>query len=124
MNRERWAWLVPSVGSGVVGTVAPQLVDNIGDARAAAAYFYVGVVLGWAWYQLYPRPLAARLAGPAALTALVALLLFGGGEASVDPGWAKAATLPGILVGLVLTERWKEEAPTALTSTDTMRDLR
>lgn len=124
MSREKWAWLVPWVGAGVVGIVEKQLVDYIGDARAAAAYFYVGVALGWAWYQLYPRPLASRLAGLAALAAVVALLLFGGGELSGDAVSVNDLTGPGILVGLVLTERWKAEVPTALTSTETMRDLR
>lgn len=124
MKRERWAWLVPVLGAGLVSTVEKQLVDNIGDARAAAAYFYVGVVFGWAWYQLFPRPLAARLAGLAAVAAVGFLILFGGGDVSGDPLWANDLIAPGVLVGLVLTERWKEEVPTALTSRETMRELR
>jgi peptidoglycan/LPS O-acetylase OafA/YrhL len=126
MKRERrWAWVVISAVIGLAASVDEQLAGLVGDTRAAGCFLYLGVLLGWAWYRLYPRELSARLAGTAAVLFVVGVLLVIGGG-TVDEGRLSPSdvTPVGVLVGLVLTERWREEASTSLSSHDTMRDLR
>lgn len=112
----------------IIGGVAAQFDgparDLLGDGRATALYFYLGAVLGWLWYRLYPRALAERLVGLALCTSILFLILLGGG--STEGGLVSPSDVIGfgVLAGLVLTERWRAEQPTALTSRDTMRELR
>ena len=63
-----------------IGLFAEQLVDLVGEARAAGIFGLAGIALGWSWYWLYPRPLLdrMRLAGVAVLAGSSLSLVFGG----------------------------------------------
>jgi hypothetical protein len=118
-----WAWVRVWGVVGLAASFESELVDLLGEGRAGSSYFFLGVGLGWEWYRLHPRALAERLAGPALLACAVAVVLLGGGSADGGPVSPKDLTAAVVLVGLVLTERWRAEQRTALTSRDTMRDL-
>ena len=109
---------------GVAAQFEGPVRDLLGDGRATASYFYLGMVLGWLWYRLYPRTLAERLAALALLMSILFLIPLGGG--SVEGGLVSPSDVIGFgaVAGLVLTERWKAEARTAFTSRQTMRELR
>ena len=130
MQRERWwAWLVPWLLGSLVGGFSGWLVDAVGDARAAGLYGLVGIGLGWSWYRLHPRPLVDRLRlTTVAVVVGSGLAVVFGGEFT-RPG-VTVTTWLGVLAGLVIAETppaggsWRRQRQTALTSRETMRDLR
>jgi hypothetical protein len=130
MKRESWVWLVPWLGGGAAGWFEVPLVDLVGDARAFGIYAFVGVVLGWAWYRLYPRQLAARLLGLVMLGLVLALFVVVGGDADGNALSPNDAIGLGVLAGLVLTEtrrsggEWAHQRRTRMSSRETMRELR
>jgi hypothetical protein len=129
MTRERWACLVPWVLGTAVGWFAEDLIDLVGEARTAGLFGLSGVALGLCWYGLYPRPLIERirLAGIAVLAGSSLALLFGG---EVSHPTVRSMIGLGVLAGLILAETWRpgqdwsHQRRTALTSRETMRELR
>ena len=110
MRREHCAWLLPCVGGGLVSGFEKSWASGLGESRATAAFFFAGIALGWAWYRLYPRSLAERLAGLMILVSLLTLVAFWLGPAVIEVDWEQlgpADVIPmGVVAGLVLTERW------------------
>lgn len=114
--------------------VESPLHDAIGQKYSCLAYFVSGMALGWAWYRLYPRDLASRLfrlTVACSVVGVAALIVPGGDEFVLISNPSANDGLPlGVLAGLVLTEasrpggEWRHQKRTALTSRQTMRDLR
>jgi len=129
MKRERWwAWIVVYAVASVLAGFSEQLIDLLGTARAGGLYGVAGIALGWAWYRIYPRTLVERLrlVSIAVGAISVAALAFGGESAGTD---VSVMILPGVLAGLVMAEtrwpeEWRRQKRTALTSRETMRELR
>ena len=109
MTRERWACWVPWLVGSVIGLFAEQLVDVVGEARAAGIYGLAGIALGWTWYWLYPRPLLdrMRLAGVAVLAGSTFAIVFGG---EVSHPTVRSMIGVGVFAGLVLAEARSADA--------------
>lgn len=106
-------WLVVYVGLVVVGSLAKVVDERVGERPGIAVSFVGGLLLGGAWYVLYPRDLASRLFGLMLFTTLVflVLLILPGSEVVSDPdGTRNALGVTGVLSGLVLTEKFREGA--------------
>lgn len=74
-----------------------------------AAGFVLGLLLGWAWFRLYPRPLGERLGLAAALGLLIGVVVLLFGRAATEhlstAGLREVWGAAGVLTALVLTER-------------------
>jgi hypothetical protein len=124
-----WAWLAIYAVASVLAAFSEQVVDILGEARAVGFYGVAGTALGWTWYRLFPRPLAERMGLVSVTIGAVsgAALVFGAEWADPD---VSVMILPGVLAGLVITETqspgatWRRQKRTALTSRETMRELR
>jgi hypothetical protein len=127
--------MVPCFVGSILASLERPLMDGLGQSYSCLFYFVSGLALGWTWYRLYPRNLASRIFG---LTVFLSLLIVaataftgGHGEFSLIANPSPNDLLPlGVLAGLVLTEasrpggEWRHQKRTALTSRDTMRELR
>ena len=128
MKRERWGWVLVWTAGVFAGVFESELVELVGEGRAAGLYGLVGIFLGWAWYRMNPRAFGERMLPAALVTGFACLLaVAAGGELStLKP---KGVMLIGGLAGLVLTEQWRPGASwrhqqrTPLSSRDTMREL-
>lgn len=109
--RRRTGWLLPwgigAVLSAIVTDTEKVISrsDQIGMAALAAAGLLAGVL--WQWYS--PRDIAERLAFPAGMTILLAVLfvLPIGEVSTVGPDYSYWFPL-GVIAGLVLTTRWQQ----------------
>jgi hypothetical protein len=103
--RQGWAWLLPVWGMGFArGVQALTDVDRV-------SFAVVGLVVGAAWQLLYRRDLAERLTFPAVAVCLAVGATLVSGEAIVIgdealPAQSVLLYAGGVLVALVLTERW------------------
>jgi hypothetical protein len=135
MTRDRtWAWIVPWVAGSILAAFERPLMKGLGQSYSCLLYFVAGMALGWTWYRLYPRQLAMRIFGLTVCLSLGIVLMTvisgGHGEFTLIENPSANDFLPlGVLAGLVLTEGarpgdWKRQKRTALTSRETMRELR
>jgi hypothetical protein len=128
MKSERYAWIWVYWGIAVLSFTVHLLVDGGLPAGAAMAVSVMGGLgIGIYWHWAYPRSLAKRLFGPVCLAlAYLAFAAFDFRPETTGPNLA----LLGLIAGLVLAEEvpqrttWKQQRDTALTSRQTMHELR
>lgn len=134
MKNSGWAtWLAVYAGVSVTGMLSgTALRHGAPDGAVMAGTVVIGLGLGWFWYWRYPRPLAERLFG---ITWVVLLLLTAAAFDFEPEKIGPNLVLVGVLAGLVLAEvrytarpeglrGWRKQRATALTSRQTMSDLR
>ncbi|MFD1246236.1 hypothetical protein ACFQ3F_00405 [Nocardioides ginsengisoli] len=109
MSRQGWAWLLPTFGMGLAQAVqAPADVGRV-------PFVVAGLLAGAGWQLLYRRDLAERLTFPAvAVSIAVGVTLVSGEEIALGDRTVSAESVllyaGGVLVALVLTERWLRRA--------------
>ncbi len=104
LARQGWAWLVPLVCGGLVGTL-----DTLGLAMGIqqAVAYVLGLGAGVAWQLLYRRDLVDRGWFIAVVFSIgAAMNLVNDGDIGIDASTATLVYLACVVVGLVLCERF------------------
>ncbi|WP_459981104.1 hypothetical protein [Nocardioides sp. AN3] len=106
-QRRAWrrAWIIPLAAMSVAGAAATALRDaGVSPPQVMSVCFFVGAMGGAGWQVLNRRDFVDRFFGWSLMLAVVMLLIaLPGVESSAGGG---AGALPGVVVGVVLTEGW------------------
>jgi hypothetical protein len=109
-KKHRYAWLVAAASVATAQTFAPDLIHaGLHPPPVIALSFYLGVLGGFGWQRLNRVDLVDRFLGWALFSVVVMLFpLLAPGSAEFR-GEAGAGSLPGVVVGVVLAERWMRQ---------------
>jgi hypothetical protein len=109
-KNHRYAWLVAAAAVSAAQTFAPDLLRaGLHSPLVIALSFYVGVLGGLGWQRLNRVDLVDRFLGWALLSVVVMLfplLALGNADFRGEDG---AWSFPGVVVGVVLAERWMRQ---------------
>lgn len=109
--RRKTGWILPAIIGGALSEIIPGTETPISQSErlGSGCLVLAGVLAGWLWQWYSPRDLAERLAFPAGVTVLLAVVFMvpGGDLTSHGPDYAYWFPLASI-AGLVLTTRWQQ----------------